>query len=204
MVPTHCSAVTPMEKVDIAIAVVGAVALLATGLGVAFYDDINGLTEYTIESQVVDASGSGSGSSATIELDVPDNMYHLMGDITVAFSSPNPAASCTINVDITVTAPTGESVAFEGSGGIGDGSVTVPVESVKFGDAPEDFSGDADDKEANTLSWDEPVTIVVNSQDTGCGAPVLGVGGVTYGNVDFAGEWHGYSIEGEDPEPEAA
>ncbi len=190
-----------MEKVDIAIAAVGAFALLATGLGVAFYDDLNNLNDYTVEASMVDftAGGDVPGGVASFDVDVPENMYHAIMDVTVNFASQNPAASCTINVLVRAIAPDGTEVVETSDFEFSSGAGVVHIETEKFGEEPEDFKGTADDKAAKTLTWDAPLTVELEIQDTGCGAPVLGVGGATY-TADIAGQFHGFSIAGGEPD----
>lgn len=84
-----------MQKVDIAIAVVGALALLTTGLGIAFYDDLAGQDDYVIVTGLTayDQQGDPVSSTPTVfTFDAPNNTYGSTFDIGVSIGGPGQQA----------------------------------------------------------------------------------------------------------------
>ncbi len=196
-----------MQKVDIAIGVLGAVALLATGLGIAFYDDINGLEHYhvdMVETPLAQDAETVPAGGLTWPYAVPDNAYHLAGDIKVAWTADNPGLSGNVDVTVVITPPAGDATTLTETFAFADNEGTIAIAMPKWAEPPTEFTGGADDVDATTMTWDKALTIQITI--TGPTGPLPGVSqdDPTYTAALDGAVWHGFAVVPETPEVETA
>lgn len=203
MMHRRSSALNRMQKVDIAIAALGAVALLATGLGIAFYEEINGLEEYTVnvsEQQTFEDSGDVPAGGLEWTFDAPENTFHAGGELTIAWTATNPALSGDVDVTVTVTGPDGTVDELTETFDFADNEGVVSLDLSAWAEVPETFAGTQDDVEERTINWDDPLTIEISI--TGPQGPLpIPQDDPTY-TADLAGYWHTYTMSREIPDVE--
>lgn len=194
-----------MQKVDIAIGALGAVALLATGLGIAFYEDINGLEDFHVtvhEDQTFEkASETVPAGGLEWTFDAPENTFQAGGELTIAWTDTNPGLDGDVDVTVTVTGPDGTTVdtlteTFQYSSNSG----TVSLDLTGWAEVPNGFTGTEDDVEDKTITWGHPLTIEVSI--TGPQGPLpIPNDDPTY-TAELDGYWHTYSIHRDIPDVE--
>lgn len=203
----HWSALNRMQKVDIALGVLGAVALLATGLGIAFYDDINGLEHYHVDMVETplnqDAETVPSGG-LTWMYDVPDNAYHLAGGIALSWSADNPTLSGDVDVTVVITPPVGDATTLTQTFDFGDNEGTVVIDMAKWAEPPAEFTGGADDVEDTRITWDEQLTIEITISGPQGQLPGVEQDDASYTAELDGAKWHGFAVVPATPEVETA
>lgn len=178
-----------MQKVDLAIGILGFVALTATALGVVFADDIAGLQDYAFEESFVTIGSSAdtpvgsNGVEFTFDLD--DTPNATMGKFTFAFTE-NGRSQLTdgdASYTITITGPEGTMDTFEGSF---SGNEDVVVDTSAWAETPETQGLTEANKDSLSFTWMEDVTITVSVDAPGSQIP-LGGASPTY-SVTVSGE----------------
>lgn len=190
-----------MQKVDIAIVVIGAVALLTTGLGIAFYDDVAGQDDYTVMQMTEAYAGQNGavGSTPTVfTFDAPNNTYGSEFDITVTFTNQNPVITGTVTVSGAIEGLDGSSTTCEGNAALSAGSVTLTCAAEGWIDAPE--AGKYTDEEAEATSPGGPVHLTLTV--TGPGSP-LPLGPQPSYSAAIEGNALVYHLAKESADPEA-
>lgn len=181
-----------MEKVDIVIGVVGIVALVATGLGVAFYDDINGIEEWhirTYETDLESQSQTGVGDMEEVDFlwDTPRNATGAVLDVTVTVQPGTPLDSGSVTVTLRLQGPGDvDLVSAVDSFDIADGSATFSITGMDWTETPEDFEGNDADKEDRIRDWDEPFTLAVIVDGPDALTPLPGFPAATF-DVEVSG-----------------
>lgn len=192
-----------MEKVDIVIGVVGVLALVATGLGVALYDDA--ATSYIAQETDMDLGSQGpeaaDASGTFFEFDTPDNAFGATFEVTVTASGiANPQAS--VSVTLVIVGPENSTTETIETFAFGDGSATFTLTSeAAWMDMPEPFRGQDADVEAHTMTWSQPIELQVYVD--GPGASPIPIGGNDSYTAEVTGTAHTYEIVPELPEVEA-
>lgn len=198
-----------MEKVDIIIGVVGIVALIATGLGVAFYDDINAIEDWQIQETEHEVTAGPESAEDGLErqftFTTPQNATGASFEVTVTAESQNPAQQGDVTVQLTLTGPDGSEVTETFSFPFSDGSATFTIEALDWAETPDDFSGNEDDLATYTTEWDEDIVldVVVDGPGTTDPLPLPGVPGPTY-TAEVAGTIHAYQAVLDLPDSEVA
>lgn len=193
-----------MEKVDLIIAGVGVVAILATVLGVALYDD--GLTAYEVRDGTSDLGTDGpapvDASGTDFEFMLPNNTLGASFDVTVTVGGQSPGGA--VAVTVVINEPDGTSTTFRDSFNYADGTATFTVASEgAWGEKPEDFRGDDAAVESRTITWDGPAIVEV-FVDGPCAGPLpLPTCFDTY-EAQVTGTAMTYVITPETPDPETA
>lgn len=197
-----------MEKVDILIGVVGLVALIATGLGVALYDD--GAHDYVIGSDTLAVTAGPEPVDAagfSFEFVAPDNAYGADLSVRiVASGQANPTDTVTVTINI---------LPPEGS----DAQPTTGMESFSFADVqagvdiavmaddwvelPKAFRGDDAEVDAKTTMWGGPYTVEVFVDAPGTNPLSLVQLGDSY-TAEVSGDTLLYTIAPDRPETETA
>lgn len=162
-----------MQRVDILIGIVGVVALLATGLGIALYDD--GETNYVVRDADAGLGSQGpvaaDTSGTAFSFDLPDNAFQATFEVTVTAGGQAPTGGA-VSVTIVVDEPDGSSTqntfSFDYSAGSGSGSVTTEGDWIE---RPQDFRGDQSDVDGHRTSWPEGITVTVYV-DGPCAGPL--------------------------------
>ncbi|MGB0652458.1 MAG: hypothetical protein ACPGQL_04595 [Thermoplasmatota archaeon] len=156
-----------MQKVDIAIAVVGVVAVVATLVGIATYED--GANHYTFPETTValaEQTGDVGASPVAFQWEVPANA--IGASFTVVVDGTGQAiagGSGTINV--LLTGPDGSTETATGAisfgPGAGSAQATITIENT-WGMAPEELDGTQADADAKSISWDMPIIVEVSAE----------------------------------------
>jgi hypothetical protein len=162
-----------MERVDILIGIVGVLALLATGLGIALYDD--GETAYVVRDATADLGSQGPATADTqgteFAFELPDNALGATFEVTVTAGGQAPTGGA-VSVTLVVDEPDGttsqNTFSFDYAQGSGTGTVTTEG---AWTERPEDFRGDEADVEARTKAWPEGVVVTV-FVDGPCAGPL--------------------------------
>ncbi len=184
-----------MEKVDIAIGVVGLVALLVTGLGVALYDD--GQTAYSVVMTETDLGTMGPEAAAAagtdFTFDAPNNTVGATFTVDVAASGQLVNPQGQVTVTIVLEGPDGSSTELVDTFtfSAGGASFTITNEA-PWAETPADFEGDADDVESMQVHWDEPITVSVYVDGPGA-SPLPLPSDDTY-TATVSGTAHTYTI----------
>ncbi len=198
-----------MEKVDIAIAVLGVVALVSTGLGIGLYEDGNvSYTVTTSNDQAISIPAENVPTGGlTWEEDVPMNGYDATGTITIDWSGTTApdqsfAAGSTVDVVVTVTAPDGsvqelppQSFAYT------DKSGTIDFNVDSWLEVPSNFDGDAQDLAEREVTWNSPLFIDIVIQGPQGPIPGQPQDDPVY-TAAFDGNWQTYSISQDTPDLE--
>lgn len=191
-----------MQKVDIAIAVIGAVALLTTGLGIAFYDEFSGQDDYTValsETAYAEQGGAVGTTPTTFTFEAPNNTYGSSFEIVVAFTNQNPAITGTVTVTATLQGlKADQSVECNGSAQLSAGSLTLTCEDEGWVELPEDGKYSEEDAEATTPGGDVTLTVTVS----GPGSPLPIGPNPTYA-ATINGDALTYALAKENADPEA-
>ncbi len=160
-----------MQKVDVAIVLVGAAALVATLLGVLTYDD--GEHDYSFATTTTDLAPTDpadlavNGAAVTFEWDaLPANATSATVTIEVAWSgNVLPGGDYTATAVVhgrngteVTSSPLVLSVS-PGPNGAGNGSVSVDI---SWADVPEDIHGTADDAAARAVNLTGPLSVTVS------------------------------------------
>lgn len=196
-----------MEKVDIVIGVVGIVALIATGLGVAFYDDINALEDWNIQdtehSVTAGPEEAEDGLEREFSFTTPDNATGASFEVTITAESQNPAQQGDVTVRLTLTGPDGSQVEETYSFPFEDGSATFPIESLGWAEVPDGFSGNEDDLDSRSTSWDDDIVleVIVDGPGTTDPVPLPGAPAPTY-TAEVSGTIDAYQAVRDRPESE--
>lgn len=189
-----------MQKVDITIAVVGAVALLVTGIGIAFYDADE--TEFSIletTSAFAQQEKAVDGSPTEFTFTAPNNTYGAHFDVDVAFTAA-PGAQGSVTVTVVLEDINGNTQEFVGSAPVGDGSLTVEAHTMGWVEIPEDGTY-SDDEKADATTAGGPVKVTVTA--TG-GGGILPVGPATTFQATVTGDALVYQFGTDAPDLEAA
>lgn len=186
-----------MQGVDVVITGVGVVAVVATVLGVVFYDVAAGVDEISfeevdIEGSLTDSADGGAGMH-DLTFDLPDNATAATGEVTVTFTG-QAGLGGTVNFDVWFIGPNGTdtsdsrvSGSFTLENGDESGSDTVELPLFRWYDVPGPVNATDTEDVDKTVSWDEPLTIrveITNPEDQLIGAP---------GNIVT----YSYDVEGE-------
>ncbi len=152
-----------LQKVDAVIAGVGAVALLATVLGVVFYEELAGEQEITFPTSDVALTAQEGASGTPLNFALPDNATHATLAVEVVFSGQaGQGGSATIQVDM--TGP-GDFVGTASSSmaiapGDTTGTVTFEVPEFAWATVPEPVTAEPGSID-ETQSWDEDLVVTV-------------------------------------------
>jgi hypothetical protein len=190
-----------MQKVDIAIVVIGALALLTTGLGIAFYDDVAGQDDYTVMQMTESYAGQDEavGSTPTVfTFDAPNNTYGSEFDVTVTFTNQNPGVTGPVTVTGSLEGLDGSTTPCDGNAPLADGSVTFTCKSEGWIDMPE--SGKYTDEEAEATAPGGQVKLTITV--TGPGTP-LALGPQPTYDAAIEGNALVYHLVRETSDPEA-
>jgi hypothetical protein len=192
-----------MQKVDIAIASLGAFALIVTGLGIGLYDDGN--AEFvvttsdlqTFSQPVVNVPAGG----IAWDLEVPDNGYDAQGTIIIDWSGTTaPAGTFSGNVDVsvTVTGPNGVVEDLDvGSFPYADLSGTIDFNVASWLDVPANFAGTQGDADALTHTWNSPLRVEILIQ--GPMGAIPGAQDDPAYTAAFDGNWRTYAVTAATP-----
>lgn len=166
-------AATGMQKVDLVIAGVGVLAVLATTLGVVFYDEAVGeetvsFVEVTDEGAFSESPTMASGQQE-FTFALPDNATGATFTVDVDWTGQavNPTSSG--SVEVVLIGPDGnqsapQSAAITATRGAASGGIASPVEvTLRWADVPEERQ--ATDGVDETLTWDQPVTVRITITD---------------------------------------
>ncbi len=195
-----------MQKVDLVIGGVGVIALIATTLGVVFYDDATGAEDIQLETVTQsdffthDFGAMAAGSTDENAFDLPANATGASFEVTFDFAGQTGSGG-TVNFAVHLMDPTGN-MSQEATGsmtlgqGATSGSTTVDVPLYTWATQPE---------EPTTLDWSQPLTLVVTisapqgEQFPGVG-PLGGVVNYTF-NVSATGDLQLFQEAVSTPDP---
>lgn len=155
-----------LQKVDAVIAGVGALALLATVLGVLAYDELAGEREVTFPTteETLGAQQGNAGTPLTFTL--PQNATAARLAVDVTFDGQSGQGG-TAQVTIDVTGPEGLTHRHTDSMTIGSNivstSTTIDVPLFSWTEPPEPRTADPASVD-ETRTWDEPLTVTVTVQ----------------------------------------
>jgi len=152
-----------MQKVDAVIAVVGAVALIATVVGVVFYEDLAGEQEIVFTTGNMAATAMTGSNGEALSFAVPNNATGAALAVTVDFSGQSGQGG-TAQIQIDITGPNGTSMRHTGTMAIGPNanSVSVPiaVDMFSWATVPEARVADPNSVD-ETMEWTTPLTVAV-------------------------------------------
>ena len=176
-----------MEGVDWIIAGVGVAAIIATTLGVSFYEELAGETEITFgETEQALAQGSADVTTPKeFEWAARDNATVVSFDVTVTHNG-QALNGGTVNYQVDVTLPDGsthsESGSFQVAAGASTASGSITVEPPRFLAIPEDTNTTDVDGFDESFEWNTDYNVRVTVTPLADGAPVLGnpLGGYSY------------------------
>lgn len=184
-----------MQTVDLVIGGLGVVAVIATTLGVVFYEEAAG--EQTLEFRETGApdSDSRNGVSAgehDLSIDLPDNATALTGmRVTITFTgSQSPVAQDGGSYSVEVHAPgdancTGDEAAW------GAGETTISLDNCRFAQPPSPVETTDPGSVDETITWDEPFTVTVSITDPD--DALAGNAGATYTyDIEFSANVQSY------------
>ncbi len=196
-----------MQKVDVAIVLVGAAALVATLLGVLTYDD--GQHDFSFNTSTTELSAMdarnvvANGEPVVFEwTGLPDNSTAANGTVTIAYSG-TALVGGEFKVAVTLTGPnnstfTTEPVTITISPGPADGSRDIPV-SLAWAEVPESFRGTHDEADGYAMEILKPLTISVGIE--GDAGPL--VGDITF-SASASASVTTYHVVEALPDPQAA
>lgn len=173
-----------MQKVDIVIGVVGALALVATVVGVLLFD--SGEAEYGYAFSEADAYNEQERPvSQAFEWPTPQNATGATFTVEVICSGGQALAGGDGSITVEITGPdnttyTSEPESFTIDPGMTCDSSSVHTFSVNYTwmtDLPDHFHGTAEEKEAQAKVWDADTVVritVTSPNDPSSGLPLPG------------------------------
>ncbi len=154
-----------MQKVDAVIAVVGAVALIATVVGVVFYEDLAGEQDIVFLASNMTAASQTGANGASFSFAVPNNATGASLAVVVDFTGQSGQGG-TSQIQIDITGPNGTSMRHTGTMSIGpnanSGTMSVPVDMFSWASAPAARVANLDNVD-ETMEWTTPLTVTVTA-----------------------------------------
>ena len=202
-----------MQKIDWIIAGVGAVALVATLLGVLYDDELTGAQDVTFsldERTLTVASATDFATSTALETAAGMNATAAKIDVTVDFTGNAVAPQGTASVRVVVTGPDGvasepqtAAMTIANAAGGGTGTPVTLSFDLDFGMAPANATVDDVDSLDESTSWDLPYKIEVSvtpPTDTFTGLPGAGATYTFSANASIAESYYMHRIVAPDIE----
>jgi hypothetical protein len=196
-----------MQKVDIVIAGVGVVALIATTLGVVFYEEASSTGEPSLETVTDEGAlmhtftGMAAGSTVTHDFQLPDNATAATFDLAISFTGQSgQGAGITFSAHFVdpngnlSNPPATTTMAIGANTGAGSTTLTIPLHS--FYTMPDDVT--------RAHPWSTPLQLVVTASSAN--DALSGVPAVNYTfSVAATGDLDRYQIAApETPNPSTA
>ncbi len=193
-----------MEKVDLVIAGLGVIALVATVVGVVTYED--GAHDYSIiaTTEAFDAGQvtASQGTPVSVEVDVANNATHATVVVEASYSGQSVAGG-SVTANVRVVGPDGTenttTQSFTIAPAATGGSLgTIELDSTMWTTVPEGFRGSDDDAAALTTMWETPMLVEVTFE-----GPSGPLDNISY-TAAISGDFHTYAATIDLPDVETA
>ncbi len=174
-----------MQTVDAVIAVIGAVALIATVTGVLLYDDLAGEQDVVFLSSDMTGTPQTGDNGQTLIFAVPNNATGASLAIDIAFMGQSGLGGDS-NVVVSFTGPNGTDGTYRTSITIGPNSggevFSVPVDMFSWASAPEKVLANPDTVD-ETQAWTTPLSVTVTVDQPNDSLLAIPGGAVNYNFV---------------------
>lgn len=178
-----------MKKVDIVIAVLGAVALLATVAGVLLFDDGTQNYQFNEASMSVDTDPEAvEGGEARFTWPTPQNATGAAFDVEVLCNGGNPIGPGMVSATVELIGPDNststESQEFDVSAQTGcDQALGTISVNLTWAEVPDGFRGTEDDLDDRAMAWTQDIELVVTVEGPNEPGAVLPTQSLQFGAV---------------------